>query len=78
MQLNIIRKDSTQFGKEELRTESVTVTVKEGADEPVPTKPGTHTCTTYIDQVHILHEYQAILRGVFTTGGCTSNNLWEH
>ncbi|KAF0024412.1 hypothetical protein F2P81_023214 [Scophthalmus maximus] len=40
MQLNIIRKDNTPSGQEELRTESVTVTVKEGADEPVPTKPG--------------------------------------
>lgn len=40
MQLNIIRKDSTPSGKEELHTESVTVTVKEGADEPAPTKPG--------------------------------------
>nr|XP_019959327.1 PREDICTED: claspin [Paralichthys olivaceus] len=40
MQLNIIRKDSTPSGQEELNTESVTVTVKEGADEPVPTKPG--------------------------------------
>ncbi|XP_053302742.1 claspin [Pleuronectes platessa] len=40
MQLNIIRKDSTPSGQEELHTESVAVTVKEGADEPVPTKPG--------------------------------------
>ncbi|KAG7225407.1 hypothetical protein INR49_027396 [Caranx melampygus] len=40
MQLNIIRKDSTSSGQEELHTESVTVTVKEGADEPVLTKPG--------------------------------------
>ncbi|XP_056254510.1 claspin isoform X1 [Seriola aureovittata] len=40
MQLNIIRKDSTPSGQEELHMESVAVTVKEGADEPVPTKPG--------------------------------------
>ncbi|XP_060949183.1 claspin [Limanda limanda] len=40
MQLNIIRKDSTPAGQEELHTESVAVTVKEGADEPVTTKPG--------------------------------------
>ncbi|XP_044028919.1 claspin [Siniperca chuatsi] len=40
MQLNIIRKDSAPSGQEELHTESVTVTVKEGADEPVATKPG--------------------------------------
>lgn len=51
MQLNIIRKDSTASGQEELHTESVTVTVKEGADEPVPTKPGTNKCVTYTDQV---------------------------
>ncbi|XP_028278225.1 claspin [Parambassis ranga] len=40
MQLNIIRKDSTPSGQEELRTESVSVTVKEGAEEPLATKPG--------------------------------------
>ncbi|XP_070778119.1 claspin [Enoplosus armatus] len=40
MQLNIIRKDSTPSGQEELHTESVTVTVKEGAEEPAATKPG--------------------------------------
>ncbi|XP_040908468.1 claspin [Toxotes jaculatrix] len=40
MQLSIIRKDSTPSGQEELHTESVTVTVKEGADEPVPKIPG--------------------------------------
>ncbi len=40
MQLNIIRKDSTPSGQEELHTESVTVTVKEGAEEHVATKPG--------------------------------------
>ncbi|XP_034017184.1 claspin [Thalassophryne amazonica] len=41
MQLNIIRKDNTSSGQEELHTESVTVTVKEAAEEePVATKPG--------------------------------------
>ncbi|XP_058475896.1 claspin [Solea solea] len=40
MQLNIVRKDSTPSGQEELHTESVTVTVRGEADEPVPTKPG--------------------------------------
>ncbi|XP_070841107.1 claspin [Chaetodon trifascialis] len=40
MQLSIICKDSTPSGQEELHTESVTVTVKEGAEEPVATKPG--------------------------------------
>lgn len=45
MKLNIIRKDS----QEELHTESVTVTVKEGTDEPVSTKPGTNKCVTHTD-----------------------------
>uniref|UniRef100_A0A665WCS4 Claspin n=1 Tax=Echeneis naucrates TaxID=173247 RepID=A0A665WCS4_ECHNA len=45
MQLNIIRKDNTPSGQEELRTESVTVTVKEGADKPAPTKPGENLLT---------------------------------
>ncbi|XP_029299726.1 claspin isoform X2 [Cottoperca gobio] len=40
MQLNIIRKDCAPSGQEELHTESVTVTLKEGAEEPVATKPG--------------------------------------
>nr|XP_020453160.1 claspin [Monopterus albus] len=40
MHLSIIRKDSTPSGKEELHAESLTVTVKEGADKPAPTKPG--------------------------------------
>ncbi|XP_035536851.1 claspin [Morone saxatilis] len=40
VQLSIIRKDSTPSGQEELHTESVAVTVKEGAEEPVATKPG--------------------------------------
>ncbi|XP_078146529.1 claspin [Centroberyx gerrardi] len=40
MQLSIIRKDSTPSGQEELHAESVTITVKDGADEPAATKPG--------------------------------------
>ncbi|MED6258272.1 hypothetical protein ATANTOWER_005090 [Ataeniobius toweri] len=40
MHLTIIRKDSAPSGQEELHTESVTVTVKDGAEEPVATKPG--------------------------------------
>ncbi|XP_068432493.1 claspin [Clinocottus analis] len=41
VQLNIIRKDTTPSGQEELRTESVTVTVKEGTEKPpAATKPG--------------------------------------
>lgn len=43
MQLNIIRKDSAPSGQEELHAESVTVTIKEGAEEPVATKPGLDT-----------------------------------
>ncbi|KAM9839022.1 claspin [Aulostomus maculatus] len=45
MQLNIIRKDTTSSGQEELHSESVTVTVKEGAEEPVVTKPGERLLT---------------------------------
>ncbi|XP_008301405.1 claspin [Stegastes partitus] len=40
VQLSIIRKDSTASGQEELLAESVTVTVKEGAEEPAAAKPG--------------------------------------
>lgn len=43
MQLSIIRKDTTPSGQEELHTESVAVTVKEGAEKPVATKPGMDT-----------------------------------
>ncbi|XP_037120370.1 claspin isoform X2 [Syngnathus acus] len=38
LRLNIVRKDTTPSGKEELLSESVTV--KEGQEEPAPTKPG--------------------------------------
>ncbi|XP_041665850.1 claspin [Cheilinus undulatus] len=40
MQLSIVRKDTTPSGQEELHTETVAVTVKDGAEEPVVTKPG--------------------------------------
>ncbi|KAK5910976.1 hypothetical protein CgunFtcFv8_005190 [Champsocephalus gunnari] len=40
MQLTIVRKDSAPSGQEELHTESLTVTVKEGAEELPTTKPG--------------------------------------
>lgn len=40
MQLSIIRRDSTPAGREELRAESFTVTVKDRAEEPAPAKPG--------------------------------------
>lgn len=40
VQLSIIRKDTTPSGQEELHTESVAVTVKEGVEKPVATKPG--------------------------------------
>lgn len=46
MQLSIVRKDSTPSGQEELLTESVTVTVKEGA-ESVVTKRGEGTCEVH-------------------------------
>lgn len=35
-----MRKDSAPSGQEELRSETLTVTVKDGAEEPVPAKPG--------------------------------------
>ncbi|XP_077362769.1 claspin isoform X2 [Festucalex cinctus] len=40
LQLNIVRKDSTPSGKEELRADSVTVTIKEAKEETIATKPG--------------------------------------
>ncbi|XP_061839144.1 claspin [Nerophis lumbriciformis] len=40
MQLNIVRKDTLPSGKEELHADSVTVTIKEGQEEPAVTKPG--------------------------------------
>ncbi|XP_027892722.1 claspin [Xiphophorus couchianus] len=40
VQLTIIRKEGAPSGQEELRSESVTVTLKEGAEEPAATKPG--------------------------------------
>lgn len=40
LQLNIVRKNSAPSGQEELRAETLTVTIKEGAEEPAPTKPG--------------------------------------
>ncbi|XP_061520721.1 claspin isoform X3 [Phycodurus eques] len=40
LQINIVRKDTTPSGKEELHAESFTVIVKDGQEEPVPTKPG--------------------------------------
>lgn len=46
MQLSIVRKDSTPSGQEELHAESVTVTVKEGA-ESAATKPGEDTCDVH-------------------------------
>ncbi|KAM9824149.1 claspin [Neosynchiropus ocellatus] len=44
MQLDIIRKDSTLAGQQ-LLSESVTVTVKEAAEEPAVTKPGAKLLT---------------------------------
>ncbi|XP_038124572.1 claspin [Cyprinodon tularosa] len=40
LQLTVVRKDSAPSGREELHSESISVTVKEGAEEPLPTKPG--------------------------------------
>ncbi|XP_052439173.1 claspin isoform X1 [Carassius gibelio] len=40
LQLNVVRKDTAPSGQEELRSESITVTVNEGEDEPANVKPG--------------------------------------
>lgn len=48
MQLDIICKNKTPSGKEELCTESLTVSVKEKAKEPPTTKPGAHTAAILV------------------------------
>ena len=53
MQLSIIRKDSTPSGQEELHAESVTVTVKEGSDEPAATKPGMGSLTLIMHELYV-------------------------
>ncbi|TSK31325.1 Claspin [Bagarius yarrelli] len=40
LHVNVVRKDSTVSGQEELHAESITVTVNEKEEEPVHTKPG--------------------------------------
>ncbi|XP_016334792.1 claspin-like, partial [Sinocyclocheilus anshuiensis] len=40
LQLNVVRKDSAPSGQEELHSESITITVNEGEDEPANVKPG--------------------------------------
>lgn len=40
LQVNVVRKDSTASGQEELHAESITVTVSEEEEEPSRTKPG--------------------------------------
>ncbi|CAL8299183.1 unnamed protein product [Lota lota] len=40
VQLNIVRKGSAPSGQEELQAESITVTIKEGSEEPAAAKPG--------------------------------------
>ncbi|XP_051727632.1 LOW QUALITY PROTEIN: claspin [Ctenopharyngodon idella] len=40
LQLNVVRKDSAPSGQEELHSESITITVNEGEDEPAKVKPG--------------------------------------
>lgn len=40
LHVNVVRKDSTASGQEELRAESITVTVNEEEEEPTHTKPG--------------------------------------
>lgn len=38
--MNVVRKDSTASGQEELHAESITVTVSEEEEKPIHTKPG--------------------------------------
>ncbi|XP_036421566.1 LOW QUALITY PROTEIN: claspin [Colossoma macropomum] len=40
LNINVVRKDSTPSGQEELHAESITITVNEGKEEPAHTKPG--------------------------------------
>ncbi|CAL8365691.1 unnamed protein product [Arctogadus glacialis] len=40
VQLNIVRKGSAPSGQEELQSESITVTIKEGSEDPKAAKPG--------------------------------------
>ncbi|KAK7138543.1 hypothetical protein R3I93_015853 [Phoxinus phoxinus] len=40
LQLNVVRKESAPSGQEELLSESITITVNEGEDEPAKVKPG--------------------------------------
>ncbi|XP_058233503.1 claspin isoform X3 [Hemibagrus wyckioides] len=40
LHLNVVRKDTAASGQEELHTESITVTVNEGEEKPIHTKPG--------------------------------------
>lgn len=40
LHVNVVRKESTASGQEELRAESITVTVNEEEEKSVPTKPG--------------------------------------
>ncbi|XP_067282773.1 claspin isoform X2 [Pseudorasbora parva] len=40
LQLNVVRKDSAPSGQEELLSESITITVNEGDEEPAKVKPG--------------------------------------
>ncbi|KAK3512132.1 hypothetical protein QTP70_031248 [Hemibagrus guttatus] len=40
LHVNVVRKDTAASGQEELHTESITVAVNEGEEEPIHTKPG--------------------------------------
>lgn len=51
MQLNIVCKNKTPSGREELCAESLTVTVKEKAKEPPTTKPGVHRAAILHDEI---------------------------
>lgn len=40
LHVNVVRKDTAASGQEELHTESIMVTVNEGEEKPIHTKPG--------------------------------------
>lgn len=49
LHVNVVRKERAPSGQEQLRSESITVTVNEEEEEPVHTKPG------ILSRIHHLH-----------------------
>lgn len=48
LHVNVVRKDKSDSGQEELHAESITVTVHKEEEKPVHTKPGTLTVRFHI------------------------------